>query len=117
MIWVRLSLDLDVRADWQAGRMEKAHVLLSSVLIFPHSKETPSAAATSCEYFRMTQRFPCGDAAQRPLPQGFENGMIYMAEDALAVDVTMIHRPTAYDPIELCGQLPRRDSLRSSDFS
>ncbi len=96
--------------------MEEPHVLPSSVLILPHSKETPSAAATSCEVFPHDPAFPlAGMPLQRPLPQGFKDGMIYMAEDALAVDVTVIHRPTAYDPIELCGQLPRRDSLCSFD--
>jgi hypothetical protein len=34
-----------------------------------------------------------GMSLQCPLPQGFKDGMIYMAEDAFAVDVTVIHRP------------------------
>jgi len=52
---------------------------------------------------------------QCPLPQGFEDGVIDMTDDTLAVDVAVIHRPTAYDPVEFCDQLPRRSGLRSSD--
>jgi hypothetical protein len=92
--------------------MEQPHVLLLPVIMLPYTEKAPAAAATSCEVFPHDPTFSLlGMPPLCPLPQCFENGIINTAEDALASDVAMIHRPTTYDPVELRNQLPRSHSL------
>jgi hypothetical protein len=80
------------------------------------AEETPSASAAPCEVFPHDPALTfAGIPFQSPLPQSLEDGVINTAEDALATHMAVIHRPTAYDPAELCDQFPRCNSLRSPD--
>lgn len=67
MIWIRVSLDLDVTTDREGGCVIQPHDLPRSIVILLLSEEAPRSAAASCEVPSHDPACLCEGAASEPI--------------------------------------------------
>ena len=100
VVWVSLSLDLDVASDRHACSTEQTKFFPIQTAI-----KHPVAAVDGFEVFPLHPSLALvGVSSIRPAPDGLEHCVVDFREGVFANDVSMIMCPTSDDGIELCNE-------------